>query len=131
IAYLLSFVWAFNGSRFYPRKLMLALVMLFLGGIAAKLYLTDRLTTPIWFTVLFYCFCLFLFCLICHAELYRLRPSPRHATAFYLIIAAGGAAGSVFVGIFAPLFFSANYELVCGLVFMTSLLIAVTWDSGV
>ena len=130
IAYLLSFVWAFNGSRLYPRKFMLALIVLFLGGIAAKLYLTDRLTTPIWFTILFYCFCLFLFCLACHAELYRLRPSPRHATAFYLTIAAGGALGSVFVGIFAPLFFSANYELVCGLVFITLLLIAVTWDSG-
>ncbi|HEU5414463.1 MAG TPA: fused MFS/spermidine synthase [Candidatus Angelobacter sp.] len=130
IAYLLSFVWAFNGSRFYPRKFMLGLVALFLGGIAAKLYLADRLTTPIWFTILFYCFCLFLFCLACHAELYRLRPSPRHATAFYLTIAAGGALGSVFVGIFAPLFFSANYELVCGLVLMTLLLIAVTWKSG-
>lgn len=130
IAYLLSFVWAFNGSRFFPRKFMLVLVALFLGGIAAKLYLTDRFTTPIWFTILFYCFCLFLFCLACHAELYRLRPSPRHATAFYLTIAAGGALGSIFVGIFAPLFFSANYELVCGLVLMTLLLIAVTWKSG-
>jgi spermidine synthase len=130
IAYLLSFVWAFNGSRLYPRKFMLGLVALFLGGIAAKLCLADRLTTPIWFTILFYCFCLFLFCLACHAELYRLRPSPRHATAFYLTIAAGGALGSVFVGIFAPLFFGANYELVCGLVLMTLLLIAVTWKSG-
>lgn len=130
LAYLLSFVWAFNGPRFYPRKLMLGLVVLFLAGVAAKLYFTDRITTPIWFTVLFYCFCLFLFCLACHAELYRLRPSPRHATAFYLTIAAGGALGSIFVGIFAPLFFNANYELVCGLVFMTLLLIAVTWNSG-
>jgi SAM-dependent methyltransferase len=131
IAYLLSFVWAFNGPRFYPRKLTLPLVALFLAGVGAKLYFTDRITTPIWFTVLFYCFCLFLFCFACHAELYRLRPSPRHATAFYLTIATGGALGSVFVGIFAPLFFNANYELVCGLVLLTLLLVAVTWKSGV
>jgi SAM-dependent methyltransferase len=131
IAYLLSFVWAFNGSRFYPRKFMLALVAIFLGGIVAKLYFTDRITTPIWFTILFYCFCLFLFCLACHAELYRLRPSPRHATSFYLTIAAGGALGSVFVGIFAPLYFNANYELVCGLVLTNLLLLAVTWENGV
>lgn len=130
IAYLLSFVWAFNGERFYPRKLMLALAAAFLAALAGMIYFADRITTPIWFTILFYCVSLCLFCLACHAELYRLRPSPRHATSFYLLIAAGGALGSVFVGIVAPLVFRTNYELLCGLALTTVLLLAVTWSTG-
>ena len=131
IAYLLSFVWAFNGDRLYPRKLMLPLVAVFLAALSGIIYFADRITTPIWFTILFYCLSLFVFCLACHAELYRLRPSPRHATSFYLLIAAGGALGSVFVGIVAPLVFRADYELLCGLVFITLLLMVVTWRGGV
>jgi spermidine synthase len=130
IAYLLSFIWAFNGAKYYPRRLVLAIVTVFLPAVAAKLYFADRISTPIWFTILFYCFTLFLLCLACHAELYRLRPEARDATAFYLLIAAGGALGSIFVGIFAPLFFRANYELVCSLIFVSVLLLAVTWSAG-
>src|SRR2546425_1134930 len=32
-------------------------------------------------------------CMVCHGELYRLRPPPWRLTAFYLLIAAGGALG--------------------------------------
>jgi spermidine synthase len=130
IAYLLSFVWAFNGERFYPRTLMLPLVAFFLAALGSFIRYGDRVTTPIWFTVVFFGLCLFVFCLACHAELYRRRPSPRHATSFYLLIAAGGALGSVLVGIVAPLVFRANYEFFCALVFTTLLLLAVTWISG-
>jgi spermidine synthase len=130
IAYLLSFIWAFNGERYYPRKLVLPVVAVFLGAVAGKLYFADRITSPIWFTILFYCFALFLLCLACHGELYRLRPAASDATAFYLLIAAGGALGSIFVGIFAPLFFRANYELVSSLIFIAVLLLAVTWSAG-
>jgi spermidine synthase len=130
IAYLLSFVWAFNGERFYPRRLMLVVVAVFLAALAAMIHFADRISTPLWFTILFYCATLLLLCLACHAELYRLRPSPRYATSFYLLIAAGGALGSIFVGIVAPLIFRANYELLCGLAFTTMLLLAVTWSTG-
>jgi SAM-dependent methyltransferase len=51
----------------------------------------------------------------CHGELYRLRPAPQHLTAFYLMIAAGGAAGGLFVGILAPLTFDNYFELPIGL----------------
>jgi spermidine synthase len=131
VAYLLSFVWAFNGPRWCPRILILPLAAIFLAALGGMIYFSDRITTPIWFTVLFYCLCLLFFCLACHAELYRLRPAPRHATSFYLLIAAGGALGSVFVGIVAPMVFRANYELACGLVMITLLLLAVTWTSGI
>ena len=48
--------------------------------------------------------------MVCHGELARLKPSPRHLTEFYLLIAAGGAMGGLFVGIVAPLVFSTYLE---------------------
>ena len=106
------------------------MVMVALAAVAAKLYFADRISSPIWFTIVFYCFVLFLLCLACHAELYRLRPEAQDATAFYLLIAGGGALGSIFVGVFAPLFFRANYELFCSLILAALLLLAATWSAG-
>ena len=37
---------------------------------------------------------MFSICMVCHGELVRLRPDPRHLTGFYLMIAAGGAWGA-------------------------------------
>jgi hypothetical protein len=64
---------------------------------------------------------LFVSCMVCHGELYRLRPDPRHLTGFYLLISAGGAAGGLFVAA-APWFFRGYYELhtgvlLCGLLY--------------
>ena len=53
--------------------------------------------------------------MLCHGELARSRPSPRHLTAFYLTIAAGGALGGVFAAIFAPRVFSEFSEYPIGL----------------
>ena len=49
--------------------------------------------------------------MVCHGELARLKPSPRHLTEFYLLIAAGGALGGLFVGIVAPLVFSTYFRM--------------------
>jgi hypothetical protein len=40
--------------------------------------------------------------MVFHGELANLKPSPRHLTSFYLHIAAGGAFGTVLVGLVAP-----------------------------
>ncbi|CAN5339087.1 fused MFS/spermidine synthase [soil metagenome] len=48
--------------------------------------------------------------LACHTELARLRPAPTQATAFYVAMAAGGALGSVFVAVLAPLLFTQYLE---------------------
>jgi hypothetical protein len=58
---------------------------------------------------------LFLCCIACHGEVYRLRPEPQHLTGYYLMIAAGGALGGLFVAVVAPLIFHDFYELHCGL----------------
>ena len=64
---------------------------------------------------------LFLGCLFCHGELYRLRPGPRRLTAFYLAVAAGGALGGLLVAVVAPLVYSGYYELGIGLVVLGAL----------
>jgi len=130
IAYLLSFVWAFNGPRSYPRYLMLGLLAVFLGFLGYLLYDT-RFNMPMTATILFYCVTLLIACVVCHGELYRLRPAPQHATSFYLLIAAGGALGSILVGIVAPLTLNGNYELACGLVLTAVMVLVVTWSLGI
>jgi len=58
-----------------------------------------------------FCAGLFICCMFCHGELARLRPDPRHLTAFYLMISLGGAAGAVLVAVVAPHVFTGFYEL--------------------
>ena len=127
IAYLLSFIVAFSGGdRFRPRWLMSLLLVIALGGVGVVLYrLESRFSFK--FSILVFCVALFIICLYCHAELHRLRPSPRHATSFYLMIAAGGALGATFVGVLAPVIFSGNYEIYYGLAFAAVLAFLVSW----
>src|SRR5262249_17404336 len=53
---------------------------------------------------------LFAMCMVCHGEVARLRPAPRHLTAFYLTLSAGGAGGGLFVALLAPLVFPDSWE---------------------
>jgi spermidine synthase len=145
IVYLLSFIIAFSrgdwlpgGLRFQIPLLKVSvgrLIVLGLTGVTlgSLVYMLDdsRAYLPLIVSVPFYCSALFITCLFCHAELHRLRPSPSHATSFYLLIAAGGALGSIFVGIVAPVIFSGNYELAFGVVFTSLMVLAVTWDRGI
>ena len=60
---------------------------------------------------------LFVCCMVCHGELARLKPHPRHLTGFYVLVSLGGATGGLFVGLVAPNFFRAYYEFPIGLAF--------------
>ena len=64
-----------------------------------------------------YCCFLFVYCMVCHGEVYRLKPHPSQLTPFYLCIALGGALGGIFVGLMAPLIFNNYVELHLGMVF--------------
>ena len=143
--YLLSFVVAFSRGGWLPpifrvripvlevtiaRLCLLGLTAVSLVSIGYMLADTSK-EVPLKVLVPFYCATLFITCLFCHAELHRLRPAPEQATSFYLMIAAGGALGSIFVGIFAPMIFSGSYELGCALVFTAALMLAVTARQGI
>jgi SAM-dependent methyltransferase len=70
---------------------------------------------------------LFVCCLFCHGELAALRPAPRHLTAFYLMIALGGALGGCFVTLLAPLLFRGFDELYLGLIVCGSIAAAFSF----
>ncbi|MEX2141970.1 MAG: fused MFS/spermidine synthase [Pirellulales bacterium] len=106
--YLLSFIICFDHERWYQRRFF-AGTFLLLVAFGPFLYALDLSYEYVYELSLFFggMFCV---CMMCHGELVRLRPPPRHLTAFYLCIAAGGALGGVFVSVIAPLVFSTHYE---------------------
>ncbi|HLK08614.1 MAG TPA: hypothetical protein VKV30_11745, partial [Candidatus Angelobacter sp.] len=124
--YLLTFVIAFNGGKLYVRWLVIGLLPLALGGVGYLISNPDE-APPIRTTVPAICAALFIACLFCHGELHRRRPSPRYATQYYLFIAAGGALGSMFVGVLAPLIFRGSYELAWSLVYTAALATVLMW----
>ena len=119
--YLLTFIICFDSPRWYKRFPFTLALIAALGGLcwafsnASDLALARQ--------VALYCGGLFVCCMVCHGELYRLKPDPRHLTGFYLMISAGGALGGLFVAVAAPLLFTDYFELhwglfLCGLLFL-------------
>lgn len=108
--YLLSFILCFEGGNWYRRGWYLPLFILWLGVVNYDLIksISDR---GVALPITLYCGGLFVSCMLCHGELARLKPHPRHLTSFYLMIALGGALGGTFVAIIAPRLFNSNYEL--------------------
>jgi hypothetical protein len=106
--YLLSFVLCFQSDRLSPRAVFGPLLVGALGYAAWILY--RGYGVPIRQQVLADALAIFAVCMVCHGELARSRPAPRQATAFYLMVAAGGALGAVFVAVFAPFLFPAFWE---------------------
>ena len=125
--YLLTFVIAFNG-RLYWRWVMVPLLAAALAGVG---YMSANLDADASLrkVILSFCAMLFVACLFCHGELYRLRPAPRYTTQYYLLIAAGGALGSMFVGVCAPFIFPGAYEMAWSLVYTAALATLVMWKS--
>lgn len=106
--YLLSFIICFDRPAWYQRRFFLAA-----GAAATVLVLITaslglQLKIPI-HAAAFGGF-LFLFCMVGHGELVRLRPATAHLTLFYLMVALGGALGGIFVGLIAPLVFDNFWE---------------------
>jgi hypothetical protein len=107
--YLLSFILCFESDRIYSRAVFGPALAFALGWAALVLY--RGFSVPIRTQVAAYCAALFTGCMVCHGELARSRPAPQKLTAFYLMLAAGGAAGGLFVAVAAPRLFSAFWEI--------------------
>src|SRR5690349_1465398 len=113
--YLATFIIAFEGGGWYQPRYLWPLLLVALIAMAWLLVDTDyHYNLPLQLGV--FLPGLFIGCLFCHGELYRTRPAPRHLTAFYLTISAGGALGGLFVAVVAPLVFTGYFELGIGLV---------------
>ncbi|HEY1783971.1 MAG TPA: fused MFS/spermidine synthase, partial [Pirellulales bacterium] len=117
--YLLSFIICFDHPGWYWRRPCAAVALASLGGVIV----VDQLITggsglafSFWQELALHFAALFFLCMVCHGELVRRRPDPRFLTGFYLMIAAGGALGGMFVSLLAPVLFSTFFEWRLGLV---------------
>lgn len=112
--YLLSFILCFDSDKWYSRRMFVPMAFVLCGGVAAALI--GGAGVELWLQLFVNFGALFVIAMVCHGELVRLKPDPKHLTAFYLIISAGGAAGGLFAGVLAPLVFRMYLELHIGLV---------------
>lgn len=122
--YLLSFVLAFSGERWYSRQWFLALFFAATLLYAWAMVRGDRLS--ILLQVGIFSLMLFAACMVCHGELYRLRPHPARLTTFYLMVSVGGAVGGILVNFVAPYVFKGFWELSLGVVLCWLLFLIVT-----
>jgi hypothetical protein len=111
VLYLLSFILCFEGGRWYRRDRYLPLFAGIVPVMVALCMFPMLLNENVLWQILLFCTGLFVCCMVCHGELARLKPAPSQLTAFYLMIASGGAIGGVFVALLAPRLFNDNYEL--------------------
>jgi len=111
--YLLSFVICFHHQRWYIRPVWLGAFILAIAAVAFSRIFEEYITAEQ--KILLYSALLLSCCMVCHGELFRLRPDPRRLTDYYLTIAAGGALGGFFVAVLAPLIFRSYAELYWGL----------------
>lgn len=121
--YLLTYVLCFEHERWYVRPVFFAVYPMVL--IVACVMLFAGVDIAISWQLMGYCAMLVVGCMLCHGELYRLRPTPSRLTLFYLCTAIGGALGGLLVGIVAPLVLSGLWEYHLSL-WLCSVVVAAT-----
>jgi hypothetical protein len=127
--YLLSFVLCFERDGWYrPRLFRWLLVFAWAGmafGISAE-------SLPMHFEWIFIIFAisLLIICIFCHGELAARKPPTGELTSFYLWVALGGALGSAFVAVVAPLVFQQYFELPIGIVLSVLIGIALLYHAS-
>src|ERR1017187_8465673 len=109
--YLLSFILCFEGEGWYRRNPYLQLLAVALGSMAYAVSTDTTSNVPIKIMLPLFSMGLFTCCMVCHGELARLKPDPKYLTHFYLTMSAGGALGGLLVGLLAPHFLNALYEM--------------------
>lgn len=126
--YLLSFILCFERDKVYNRGVFLPLLVVGLDGAAYAIYANEGNPNIAWAIPTFVA-TLFICCMVCHGELARLKPDPRHLTGFYLMISLGGTLGGVFVALIAPHIFHTYLELPLSMVACSALAALVLWIS--
>jgi hypothetical protein len=122
--YLMTFLLVFHPACWYDRR-WYAIGVGALVPTACGVMLVG-LAVNLWVHLVVDSMALFVCCMACHGELARAKPHPAHLTLYYLVIAAGGAFGGVFVALLAPAVFTTYAEYPLGLAFCC-LLAAAGW----
>ncbi|MBL9190503.1 MAG: fused MFS/spermidine synthase [Opitutaceae bacterium] len=111
--YLVTFIICFDHARWYHRGIFTVLAVLGIAVVCDLLHVAND--APMKLQIICYNAALFVACMVCHGELYRLKPAPRQLTAYFLMISFGGALGGFLVAIVAPAVFKDYRELQLGL----------------
>jgi hypothetical protein len=112
--YLLSFIivfsrvpaWVHKGMVLLMPLLVLAILFFMMSGLSGgKHGIVVRLGLHL--------ATLFVVSMVCHGELARDRPAPKHLTGYFLWMSVGGVLGGLFNGLLAPVIFTGivEYEL--------------------
>ena len=118
--YLLTFVLAFTGRQFVSAASLSRAMTV--GALVVGLILSSGATEPAWLLILANLAFLFVAALMCHMQLANARPSAKHLPEYYLWIVAGGALGSVFNVLIAPILFTSVLEYPLAIVMACMLL---------
>jgi hypothetical protein len=121
--YLLSFILTFSGEHGYNRKFFS--IFLIITTALTLFVILNATAVHVYWQILAYCSLLFSACMLCHGELYLLRPKADHLTTFYLMVSIGGAAGGLFVSLVAPLIFNGYWEFYVGLAMTIAILMTI------
>jgi len=121
--YLLSFIMTFSGGRAYNRKVYAALFIL--SAALTLFVMLNATAVHVYGQISTYCFLLFTACMMCHGELYLLRPSAEYLTTFYLMVSIGGAFGGIFVSLIAPVIFNGYWEFFVGLAMTIAIVLTI------
>ena len=124
--YLTSFILCFESDRWYSRRYLMPATAVALACVYPVL--SAGIHAALWMQLCAFFAAFFLCAMVCHGELFARRPHPQHLTAYYLVIAAGGAAGGIFVGIVSPLIFTGYYELHLGLFACATLMLMALYS---
>ena len=131
--YLLSFILCFDSDRWYRRRLFAPLAAISLPVSAWLISGTERISDlrllDLKAIVALLAATTFVLFMVCHGELARRRPAPEHLTWFYLMIAAGGAVGGLFIAIAAPYLFNGLYDLPVVLSLTGFLFVYLLWKA--
>jgi spermidine synthase len=111
--YLVTFIVCFDHARWYHRGVFTALVVAAAAAVCQLMQVGND--APMKLQIVGYTAALFIACMVCHGELYRLKPPPQRLTSYFLLISLGGALGGFFVAIVAPAVFKDYRELQLGL----------------
>ena len=125
--YLISFIICFDRPAWFSRSwyaaatalLILVLSLLYIRESVDAFFggsLMQTLAESLIGTTVLMAATLFAICMLCHGELYRLRPAKSKLTQYYVAISIGGALGGFFVSIICPVLFTQYHEFHLGLV---------------
>ena len=104
--YLLTFILVFSEKSVYNR--MVFSIVFFLALL--KFVILYDLALGMSSAISTYGLMIFASAMICHGEVYLIKPRSQNLTLFYFCLSLGGALGGIFAGVIVPIIFSTLLE---------------------